>query len=220
MTAYTGLRLITQQDLAGIINDNAKGKHLPMQSGMYDTPKYSGILRTSEELKLHLARMGAGGDGAYAHLILAATKNPDGLATYLPDDNASRGSQQSLPIAEFSRDQSKLQHVPSQTNPNTGKQEKNYHRNAYSYAKYAGIGYFKHAAKAVYGKVESEIMNAVAKMRAVYQSSKGFLKGNKVYKGQDNAPSNVISLDAYRAARERRKYIPLAPSATLEQKVA
>ncbi|MBI2542108.1 hypothetical protein HYV80_05350 [Candidatus Woesearchaeota archaeon] len=220
MKAYKGLRLITHQDLVGMIAGKSRGSDNPMQSELYSTPRYSGTLKTPEDFKLNLARMGTGGDGAYAALILLATKSPEGLSTYLPDDNPSRGLQQSLPVPDFSREQSKLQQGISQTNPNTGKREKEYHRNVYSYAKYAGVGYLKSAAKAVYGKVGDEVRNAMAKIRGVYQSSKGFLRRNRTYAGQSNA-SNVVSLDAYRAARENKRYAAQNPSSgTLEEKVA
>ena len=216
-----GLRALTQQGIARMINEGARNLHTPLQ-GAESYARYSGNLDTPEKVKLHLVRMGAGGDGAYASLMLLATKNPYGLADFLPDDNAAKGLQKSLPIADFSREQPGFNHGMPQFNMNDGRpQEKKYHRNSYSYAKYARIAYLKSAAKALYGKAGSEIANAMAKIRGVYQSSKGFLRRNKEYKGQDNAQSNVVSLDAYRAAREHKKYTsPDIPSATLEQKVA
>lgn len=218
-TKSLGLKLITQRDIAEMIGDSARSIHTPLQSGEFYNTRHNGSLNTPEKLKLHLARMGAGGDGAYAALILLATKSPDGLATYLPDDNYSRGLQQSLPIPDFSRDQSRLGRDNSQTNPNTGKQERKYHGNMYAYSKYARIGHLKSAAKAAYGKVESEIAKAIGKIKEVYQSSKGFLR-TKAYKGQD-VSSNVVSLGDYRAVRENMKYVAQkAPSATLEEKVA
>lgn len=214
--AFLGLNKLTQQGMVKTINEGAKGMHIPLQGELYGV-KYNGRLDTPEKLELHFKRMGGGLD--YARLLLAVTKSPVGFSDYLPDENSARGLQQSLPIADFSREQTKLPHNTSQENPNTGKQEKKYHKNAYSYTKYARAGYLKSAAKAIYGKVENEARNAMAKIRAVYQTGKGFLRGVKEYKSQDSK-SNIVSLDAYRAAREHRKYTSNESSATLEDRVA
>lgn len=217
--AFLGLNKLTQQGMAKTINEGAKGMHIPLQGEPYRI-KYDGRMDTPSKLEgVHFTRMGVNGPNAYALGIVQATKNPDGFATYLPDDNISRLLQQTLPIPDFAREQLGLQHAPK-TNPNTGKQEKKYHKNAYSYAKYARAGYIKSAAKAIYGKVENEARNAMAKIRAVYQTGKGFFRGVKEYQGQDSK-SNVISLDAYRAAREHRKYaVQSASGSTLEERVA
>lgn len=160
---------LTQQGIAQGIKDIARNLHIPLQGSEFYDIKYRGTLDTPDKVKLHLIRMGAGGDGAYANLLLDATKRPQGLSDYLPDDNAARCLQRTLPISDFSREQPRLNQGVNNSKPH----EKKYHLNIYSYAKYARIAYIKSAAKAAYGNAKAEIKNAVAK---VYNSGRGFFR--------------------------------------------
>lgn len=205
MNSSMNFQIIKQQDLSRMIDKLAK--NVPNAS---HTEPYKGkalgspaTLDTYEKLNLHFARMGVGGDGAYAAVLLLISRNPE-LAIYLPEDSVARESKQTLPLAELSRDQSGfVQQTMPQTDFNNNKpQERNYKNNPYSYARYVKVGYFKSAAKAAYSRIEKEIRDAVTKIKGVYQSSRGFLRSGKNYRGQDNVPSgNVILLDSYRRAK-------------------
>lgn len=140
----------------------------------------SGTIRTDAEWQFYCAMVGAlGPDGK--ELAMRALNQYRELIRYVPYDDVTRQFTQTL--SELARDNSGFmeQKVPQ---IDLKPQKRRYHSNPYQYTKYARAGYLKSAAKSAYSRIEKEIKDAIAKIKGIYNSSKGIIRNNRVYKGQ------------------------------------
>lgn len=178
----------------------------------------SGTIR-AEDFFFYAAESGS--REARIALWIARASVPE-LTKYIPEYSVAKESMQ---LAEHGRDQSGFvqQTVPqiNATNKHGPAEKKPYSTNPYSYTKYSATN-LKSAFKKVYTGIEDEVKKLFSKIRSVYQSRLGVLKGRKTYEGQDSKPSgNVISLDSYRVVRQGVQYQqPNDSSASLEKRLA
>ena len=179
----------------------------------YKPVKNTGTIRT-EDWAIYAAESGSG--EVRMALWLARANNPE-LTKLMPEIYTI--ARHSRKLAEEDRDQSGLQQTKVNIPQNHEPQKNGYKSNPYSYVPYSkGKIYLKSALKKVYSGIEEEVKKLFSKMRSIYQSSSGVIRDRKRYEGR-NEPTkdNVLSLDAYRKARERRAYNP--PQGTLEERL-